>query len=263
MRAALSKAQFTSEFSGRFGTALQPRSRANNEVIPTGIVEVDTLIGGLPRGAITEIFGVSSSGRTALMLATLAEASQRDEVCAVVDTTDAFDPKAAALAGANLHRVLWLRCGSILEHAFKVTDMLLQGRGFGLVLLDLADVPGEESRRIISSWWYRFRRVVEDTPTVFVVIAQDSCVRSCASLSLQTTCESDSWRRTAQTTISSVLLPRGSGGSPPTSVVEPPTHALLFKGLRLQLHRQKPVNLSNQQVKFVARIPQSQLSFTP
>jgi hypothetical protein len=46
-----------------------------------------------------------------------------------------------------------------------------QGRGsvvtcgwFRLVILDLGDVPGKEARRIISSWWYRFRRTVEDGP---------------------------------------------------------------------------------------------------
>ena len=255
MKAALSKSQFINKFSGRFGAALKPRLRSTNEAIPTGIAEVDSLTSGLPRGAITEIFGLSSSGRTALILATLAEATMGKEVCAVVDTTDAFDPKAAMIAGADLDRVLWLRCGSILEHAFKATDLLLQGGGFGLVLLDLADVPAEESRRIISSWWYRFRRVVEDTPTAFVVMAQDSCVRSCASLTLQTTCDEDSWRQTAEP-----IIPAGAfqswnwGSSAPTSFVELSTHAHLFKGLRLQLHRQKPMSLSNQSVSFVARI---------
>src|SRR4029077_1980151 len=50
-----------------------------------------------------------------------------------------------------------------------------------------------DARRIISSWWYRFRRIVETTPAAFVVIAQDSCVRSCASLTLEMKRNADVW----------------------------------------------------------------------
>jgi hypothetical protein len=54
-----------------------------------------------------------------------------------------------------------------------------------LVILDLGDVPGKEARRIISSWWYRFRRTVEDRPTVLAVISEEACTRSCAALALE------------------------------------------------------------------------------
>ena len=57
-------------------------------------------------------------------------------------------------------RLLWIRCANNLEHAFKATDMLLQAGGFGLVMLDLGDVPAKSAKRIISSWWYRFRRTL-------------------------------------------------------------------------------------------------------
>jgi hypothetical protein len=155
-----------------------------------------------------------------------------------------------------LDQILWLRCGSKLENAFKATDLLLQGGGFSLVLLDLSDVPAEESRRIISSWWYRFRRVVEDTPTVLVVMAQDSCVRSCASLTLQTTCAADDWNQTAADASipSGAINPGQSRRTSTTLVVQHTSHTRLFKGLRLQLHRQKPMNLNNPGVRFAARI---------
>jgi hypothetical protein len=80
---------------------------------------------------------------------------------------------------------LWVRCGGNLEHAFKAADLLLHAGGFGLVVLDLGDVPGKEARRIISSWWYRFRRTVEDRPTVLTVISEEACTRSCAALALE------------------------------------------------------------------------------
>src|ERR1044071_431035 len=197
MRAAISKDQLESEINTRFGGAFQQQEKRPTEVISSGLPEVDSFaMGGLPRGAITEIFGPPSSGRTSLMLSTLQHATNHDEVCAVVDTNNSFDPKSAAEAAIDLERLLWIRCNHNLEYAFKATDLLLQGGGFGLVWLGLGDVPANSAKRIISSWWYRFRRTLEPTPTALVVIAEDSCVKSCASLSLGLTGEASNWPAT-------------------------------------------------------------------
>src|SRR5688572_23837121 len=80
------------------------------ENVPSGIVSLDTLTGGLPRGAITEIFGPISSGRTSAMVSILAEATARDEVCALVDGNDSFDPQSGVTAGLDLKLLLWVRC---------------------------------------------------------------------------------------------------------------------------------------------------------
>src|SRR6476646_3723566 len=58
------------------------------EMVSTGIHSIDVLTGGLPRGCLTEIFGPVSSGRTSVLLAALAAATQRQEVCALVDVKD-------------------------------------------------------------------------------------------------------------------------------------------------------------------------------
>src|SRR5882724_9370375 len=194
MRAAISKAEIESEITSRFGSAFKLHEKRPAEVISTGIFEVDSFIGGgLPRGAITEVFGPASSGRTSFMLSALAHATNHEEVCALVDINNVFDPKSAARAEINCERLLWIRCANNLEHAFKATDLLLQGGGFGLVLLDLGDIPAKSAKRIISSWWYRFRRTLEPTPTALVVIAEESCVRSCATLALELKGESCLW----------------------------------------------------------------------
>jgi len=194
MKAAISKAEIESEITSRFGSAFKLHEKRTAEVISTGIPQIDSFIfGGLPRGAITEVFGPASSGRTSFMLSALAHATNHEEVCALVDINNVFDPKSAARAKINCERLLWIRCANNLEHAFKATDLLLQGGGFGLVLLDLGDVPGKSARRIISSWWYRFRRTLEATPTALVVIAEESCVRSCASLALELKGEKCLW----------------------------------------------------------------------
>jgi len=52
-------------------------------------------------------------------------------------------------------------------------------------------VVGKEARRIISSWWHRFKHTVENKPVTVVVLAAESCVRSCAALSLELTGQSE------------------------------------------------------------------------
>lgn len=185
MKAAFSKAELEAEIAGRFSDAFRIHEKAVVETLSTGVAEIDGLTGGLPRGSISEIAGPASSGRTSLMYSLLTYATTHEETCALVDTNDVFAPTAAIAAGMNFDRLLWVRCAGNLENAFKATDLLLHAGGFGLVILDLGDVPGKEARRIISSWWYRFRRTVEDRPTVLTVISEEACTRSCAALALE------------------------------------------------------------------------------
>ena len=185
MKAALSKVELESDMASRFGDAFRLHEKSVVETLSSGIDEIDELTGGLPRGSISEIFGPASSGRTSLMYSMLAHATAHEETCALVDTNDVFAPTAATEAGIDFDRLLWIRCAGNLENAFKATDLLLHAGGFGLVILDLGDVAGKDARRIISSWWYRFRRTVEDRPTVLTVISEEACTRSCAALTLE------------------------------------------------------------------------------
>src|ERR1700687_1029779 len=93
---------------------ITPASRLNirpaPEMVSSGVPAIDALTGGLPRGCLTEICGPASSGRTALLLSTLAAATRRGEFCVVVDASDALDPHSAAAAGVDLDRLLWVRC---------------------------------------------------------------------------------------------------------------------------------------------------------
>ena len=154
------------------------------ESVPTGIASLDALTGGLPRGAITEIFGPPSSGRTSAMVSILAEATARDEVCALVDGNDAFDPQSGMAAGLDLKRMLWIRCRK-LDQVLKSTDLLLQGGGFGRVVMDLTDIPLPHLRSVSLASWFRFQRAIEKTPTVLVVMSPESMVKSAAALALR------------------------------------------------------------------------------
>ena len=161
------------------------KARPPLERFSSGVAEVDALTGGLPRGAITEIAGPASSGRTSLLLAMLAEATHRQEICTVVDASDTLNPASAAAAGVDLGRLLWVRCGGNPEHALRAADLLVQGGGLGCVALDLGDLPPRIARRIPLACWFRLRRALENTPTVLVALGQVSCASSCASLVLE------------------------------------------------------------------------------
>jgi len=207
-------------------------------MISSGIPAIDILTGGLPRGCLTEICGPVSSGRTTVLLATLAAATGRGECCALIDASDALDPDSLAAAGVDLDRLLWVRCNEEsprrrrdpekcaapkntapaatpsggkggpeqsacdfdgkgwvknesrrserrLEQVLRATDLLLESGGFGLIILDLADVPPLAARRIPLTTWFRFRRAVEHKPTILLAIAQQPIAGSCSSLLLQ------------------------------------------------------------------------------
>jgi hypothetical protein len=208
------------------------------------------------------------------MLSALAQATNHEEVCAVVDTNNAFDPNSATRAEINCERLLWIRCANNLEHAFKATDLLLQGGGFGLVILDLGDVPAKSAKRIISSWWYRFRRTLEATPTALVVIAEESCVRSCAALALELRGENCLWSSnceeprldelkkkntralsSARHHLSAVSDPTVASFRFPVKQLPQSPHSNLLQGLSFQVECQRPLYLNNQvtSVKAAAR----------
>jgi hypothetical protein len=232
-------------------SAIRPASRLSirptPELISSGVAELDRLTGGLPRGCLTEICGPASSGRASVLLATLAAATQRQEVCALVDAVDSFDPVSAAASGIDFERMLWVRCGMEnvsakkrlspnpmmipVEQALRVTDLLLQSGGFGLVVVDLGGIPFRSARRVPLTTWFRFQRAVENTPTVLLTIAEAPCAQTCASLLLR---------------LRSSMVTRNSSTSGAV-----PAHAQLFEGLEIQgevlrsrLHRHPEVTKS-------------------
>ena len=212
MATAVLRAQLEEALRTRFAApvpvpATRLADRLAAETLATGIAAIDALCGGLPRGALSEIVGGESSGRTSLLLSVLAQA--RAGYCALIDASDSFDPRRAEQAGVELERLLWVRCSrqspvasrqgfretgnrkretpnyARLEQALKAADFLLQAGGFGLLVLDLADLPAEVTRRVPLTSWFRFRRAVEHTPTVLLVLEQEPHAKTCASLVLE------------------------------------------------------------------------------
>lgn len=148
---------------------------------------------GLARGTIMEISGQRSSGRTGLAHHILAQATLRGEICAVVDLAGAFAPAAAQAAGVILPQVVWVRCGNNIEHALRAADLLIHAGGFGIVLLDICDASARMLNRIPLSYWFRFRRALENTPANLVVCAPQAVAKSCSSTNFALQRKSFAW----------------------------------------------------------------------
>jgi recA bacterial DNA recombination protein len=132
------------------------------------------------RGKITEITGPRFSGRARETHALLAAATARGEFAVLVDAQDGFDPPSAEAAGVVLSRVIWIRCKGNVEHAMRAADLVIHSGGFGVVALDLAECSVTQLNRIPPTAWFRFRRAVEPTPTVLVVVSDRPLAKSCA-----------------------------------------------------------------------------------
>src|ERR1700694_5767402 len=165
-----------------------------HEALPTGLAPLDAIIDGFPRGAISEIIGSESSGRTTLLHSLLSAATAKLEICAYVDIDDSLDPVSAAAAGVTLSQLVWIRCGHNAGHALKAADYLLHAGGFGVVVLDLCQVSPRMANSIPISYWYRFRRAIENTPAILALLEKEPLAKSCASLMLEMKRKKTTWR---------------------------------------------------------------------
>jgi len=172
-------------------TALAPLERIDpSALVPMDVAPLDgCLRGGLPRGQLSELAGSRSSGRMTLVLRMMAAATARGEIVALVDTLDRLDVASAAAAGVDLSRLLWIRgqehpIDRALDRALKALNLVLQAGGFGVVAIDLADVPLTAIRQIPFNTWMRVQRVIEGSDTACVLLASEPLARSAGGLTV-------------------------------------------------------------------------------
>lgn len=118
--------------------------------LATSIVSLDEALGGgLPRGALVEFVGRGSCGRFSTLIAALQQMTSAGEAAALVDQGSQLDPQAAAAAGIDLERLLWLR-PKRLDDSLAAAEMLTT-TGFKLVTLDLG-LPPVLGRPPLAAW---------------------------------------------------------------------------------------------------------------
>jgi hypothetical protein len=152
-----------------------PAARATRLV--TGLSFLDqTIGGGLPKGAITELISARISAGSASLIHALLHAAQRDRFfLALIDGRDSFDPQ--PLGNAYLRHLLWVRCTKALE-AVKAADLLLRDGNFPLVIVDLVLNPPAELSKIPQTTWYRLQRLVESAPPACLIMTRQGMVSS-------------------------------------------------------------------------------------
>ncbi|GAC1353571.1 MAG: recombinase RecA [Herpetosiphon sp.] len=131
-----------SQIDRRFGKgSIMKMGEANTrlaiDAIPTGAIALDLAlgVGGIPRGRITEIYGMESSGKTTLTLHIIAEAQKRGGVCAFIDAEHAFDPLWATNCGVNVDDLL-VSQPDTGEQALEICETLVRSGAIDVVVID-------------------------------------------------------------------------------------------------------------------------------
>lgn len=201
-------------------TALPPLERVDpSAYLQTDVAALDACLrGGIPRGQLSELAGPRSSGRLTLLLQLIATTTRRGDMAALVDTFDRLDVASTVAAGVDLDRLLWVRGQAIsktesivdsrwmlgddgaigarrerigeglleraIDRALKALTLVLHAGGFGMVALDLADVPSTVLRRIPFTTWLRVQRTIEGSDTACVLVVPEPLARSAGGLTL-------------------------------------------------------------------------------
>jgi len=134
----------------------------------------------LRQGAMTELVGPLSSGRTSLLTLCLRDVTRRGALAALVDTDHAFDAAGAAAAGVELRRVLWVRAEGHRRRALKAADLLVRCPGFALVALDL----GESPPRLSVGAAYRLRLAARRSGVALLIVSARRVVGGAAALAV-------------------------------------------------------------------------------
>jgi hypothetical protein len=134
--------------------------------------------GGLPSGAIMEVFGGLSSGKTTLAHALTSAAVRAGAFAAWIDLPNSFHPERRS------GRVLWVAPRDCLT-ALRAAEQVLEAGGFRVVILDLGDpIP---SRSIVpASRWLRMARMAARREAVVMVLSSVHVAGAFAALSLET-----------------------------------------------------------------------------
>jgi RecA/RadA recombinase len=167
-------------------------------VLPTGLADLDGRIGGgWPMGEVSEVVGPRSSGRTRVLMATLAAATRRGQVVAVIDALDRFDPASAVDAGVDPARVLWVRgrpltaeaarpfvLDQLIRRVVRACDLVVRAGGFAVVALDVCEIPRLRLQALPAVTWLRLAHANEGRETVCLLLAEAPLGRSARGMSV-------------------------------------------------------------------------------
>ncbi len=112
-------------------------ARVKVDVIPTGSLALDSalVIGGVPRGRVSEIYGPEASGKTTLTLHLIAEAQKTGGFAAFIDAEHALDAKYARDLGVDIENML-ISQPDTGEQALEIAETLVRSGALDVVVID-------------------------------------------------------------------------------------------------------------------------------
>src|SRR5277367_228680 len=160
---------------------------ASVPVISTGSISVDAalVIGGIPRGRISEIFGPESSGKTTIALQVVAEAQKVGGMAAFIDVEHALDPVYAKKLGVDVDNLL-VSQPDYGEQALEITNALISSGSIDVLVVDSvaalvpkAELDGEMGdsfmgvhARLMSQAMRKLTGIVSKSNTCLIFINQ-------------------------------------------------------------------------------------------
>src|SRR6266511_4090201 len=106
-------------------------------VIPTGFAALDAalVIGGLPRGRLSELLGTPTSGATTIALRLRARSQKQGDLAGYIDLSRTFDAEYAAAGGVDLAPLLLARPRSAAD-ALELMHALVESGAVGVLVVD-------------------------------------------------------------------------------------------------------------------------------
>jgi hypothetical protein len=142
------------------------------------VPSLDTFLGGgFPCGAITEVFGGRSSGKTTLAQALIATTVRSGAFAAWIDLPNAFRPERPS------DHVLWVAPRDCVT-ALRAAEHVLEAGGFRVLILDLG-APTSSRSVVPVSRWLRLTRLAERRDAVILVLSAVHAAGAFAALSLE------------------------------------------------------------------------------
>lgn len=156
--------------------------KLDESFIPSGIPELDELIGGIPRARILELWGSEGIGKTGLVTQLMVNLS-KDYKILFVDSEFALNKAYVASKGVNMENVDYI-ADSQLE---RVCEMIIDSIGkYDLIILDSlayltpltidTNQVGENTigifARLIKHWVVKFRPRLGVSQTAFIAVNQ-------------------------------------------------------------------------------------------
>lgn len=112
------------------------------ERLSTGILSLDLILGkgregkyGWPKGRINEIYGPNSTGKSSVVLATIAEAQREGGLALLVDSEQVFDPSYAVKLGVDLDRLIVVNPDHG-EEGYDAALLAANSGEFSLIVID-------------------------------------------------------------------------------------------------------------------------------